>query len=161
MHSKIFQVSIQPIEVDDYCSSDDFYENNDFADYIGDVLEGDDRKACIGYLADTLKDLFAYDPNLETLTYKGEGAMEAFKKAWAACLHEEAAKVTADNILDLLPLIHVSRTCEETHLGTSYRFYIENYNGYAAPAIDLIEYVADKMKAGDKLYIGAVVGYHF
>ena len=79
-HSRIFQVGIQPIEVDDYATSSDFYENSDsFAHYIGDEQEGDDRKEDIRYLANKLKDLFALDDDGETLTYKGEVAMVAFK----------------------------------------------------------------------------------
>lgn len=160
-HSRIFQVSIQPIEVDDYATSSDFYDNcSDFAGYIDDEQEGDDRKEDIGDLADTLKDLFTLDENGETLTYKGEAAMASFKQAWAGRLREEADKVTADNILQWKPRYDVRRTCEDTHLRTSYRFYIDGWNGCAGPCDDLIEYVADKMKEGDKLYIGAVIDYH-
>lgn len=163
MHSRIFQVSIQPIEVDDYAVSSDFYDNSgDFADYIGDEKEGNDRKEDIGNLADTLKDLFTLDEDGETLTYKGETAMEAFKQAWADHLREEAAKVTADNILDWYSRYGVCAICEETHLYTNYRFKIENWNGdFADAASELISYVAAKMKEGDKLYIGAVIDYHF
>lgn len=161
-HSRIFQVSIQPIEVDGYATSSDFYENSgDFADYIGDEQEGDDRKEDIGDLADTLRDLFTLDEDGETLTYKGETAMAAFKQAWADRLREEAAKVTAENILEWMPRYDVRRTCEETHLRTSYRFYIDGWNDCADSCDDLIEYVADKMKEGDKLYIGAVIDYHY
>lgn len=161
MHSRIFQVSIQPIEVDDYAVSSDFYDNSgDFADRIGDEQEGGDRKNDIGRLADTLKDLFTLDEDGETLTYKGEAAMAAFKQAWADHLREEAAKVTADNILEWQPRYEVRRNCEETHLHTDYRFKIENWEDYAGPCNDLIEYVADKMKEGEKLYIGAVIDYH-
>lgn len=159
-HSRIFQVSIQPIEADDYATSSDFYENSDsFAEYIGDEQEGDDRKEDIRYLADELKDLFTLDEDGETLTYKGEVAMMAFKQAWSDRLQEEAANVTAENVLEWEPRYDVRRTCEETHLRTSYRFYIDGWIDYAGSCDDLIEYVAEEMKEGDKLYIGAVIDY--
>lgn len=162
MHSRIFQVSIQPIEVDDYAVSSDFYDNSgDFADYIGDEQEGGDRKEDIGHLADMLKDLFTLDEDGETLTYKGETAMMAFKQTWADRLHEESAKVTAENILDWYSRYKVCATSKETHLHTDYRFKIENWNGdFADTPAELISYAADKMKEGDKLYIGAVIDYH-
>jgi hypothetical protein len=162
-HSRIFQVSIQPIEVDDYAVSSDFYENSgDFADYIGDEQEGDDRKDDIGHLADTLRDLFTLDEDGEALTYKGETAMAAFKQAYADCLREEADKVTAENILEWQTRYEVRAISKETHLRTDYRFKIEDWNGdFADTPAELISYVADKMKEGEKLYIGAVIDYHY
>ena len=160
-HSRIFQVSNKRIDKDDYVEPDNFYENSgDFADYIGNEQEGGDRKEDIGYLADTLRDLFTLDTTGEALVYRGEEAMKAFKEAWAVCLREEAGKVTAENVLEWQPRYDVRRTCEETHLRTSYRFYIEEENGFAGPCDDLIEYAAS-MKQGDKLYIGAVIDYHY
>lgn len=161
-HSRIYQVNVRPISEDEYVGSDDFYENSDdFANYIGDEVEGDERKEDIKHLGETLKDLFSLDEDSETLTYKGESAMEAFKQAWADCLREEAAQVTAGNILEYRSRNQVRATCKETHLRTSYRFYIEDYNELAEAAATLIAYVSDKMKTGDKLYVGAVIDYHY
>lgn len=163
-HSRIFQVSIRPIEADDYAQSSDFYDNSgDFADYIGDEVEGDDRKEDIDYLAHELRDLFTPDePGGDTLTYRGEDAMEAFKQRWADAIKDAAGKVTAMNILDWHGRYDVKKVCEEAALNTSYRFKIEDWNGdYADTPAELVTYVASKMKKGDKLYVGAVIDYHY
>ena len=161
--SRIFQVSIQPIAVDDFAQSSDFYENSgDFADYIGDEQEGDERKEDVKHLAHTLRYLFTLDEGGDTLTYRGEKAMEAFKERWATAIGDAAGKVTAANILDWQLRYDVKRVCEEAALYTSYRFKIEDWNGdYADTPAELISYVASKMKEGDKLYIGAVIDYHY
>ncbi len=160
MHSSIYQVSIQPIEVDDYAKPDYFYDNsNDFADYIGEEWTGDNRKEDIKWLAHTLSDLFDLDETGEILVYKG--GMDVFKEKWTAAIHKAAEEVTDDNVLESMPRWYAKNVCEKTHLYSDYRFSIENWNDYPNPLDELIEYVADKMKPGDKLYIGAVIDFHF
>ena len=45
MHSNIYQISSKPICPDDYASPDMYYDNSsDFADYIGDAYEGEERE---------------------------------------------------------------------------------------------------------------------
>lgn len=163
-HSRIFQVSIRPIEADDYASPSDFYDNSgDFADYIGDEVEGDDRLEDIDNLAHKLIDLFTLDePGGDTLTYRGDDAMAAFTQRWAAAISDAAGKVTARNILDWQGRYDVKTVCEEAALNTSYRFKIEDWNGdYADTPAELVCYVASNMRKGDKLYIGAVIDFHY
>ena len=162
-HSRIYQIAKHPIGRDKYSESGDFYDNgHDFADYIGDEREGDDRKEDIEALADTVSDLFTLDKEHDALVYRGEDAMMAFRKAWADAIHKQAAEITADNVLDGTLRYHVRATCNETHLRTPRRVCIEDWNGYAGPMDDLVEYTAyEKLKAGDRLYIGAVIDYHY
>ena len=162
-HSRIFQVSIQPIEVDEYATPDNFYENSgDFADYIGDEVEGDKRKEEIRYLAEELEDLFDLSDDGNALVYKGADAMRKFKQEWADAIRKAAQEITADNVLESSPRWTVRSICEETHLQTSRRVSIEEWNGYAGPMDDLVEWIAyKKFKAGKKIYIGAVIDYHY
>jgi len=163
-HSKIFQISSKRIDNDDYASSSDFYDNSsDFADYIGDEEEDDDRRECIERLADTLEDLFTLGDDGESLVYKGEDAMKAFLAEWADAIRQKAQEVTAATVLDSMRRWELEKLCEETHLRTGYRVHIEEWNGgCAGPMDDLIEWVSDlKMKAGDVIYIGAVIDYHY
>lgn len=143
--------------------SSDFYDNSsDFADYIGDELDGSERREDIGYLADVLSDIFDFDKRSRVLVYKGEKAMKKFKGEWAAAIREKAEVLTADNILDWMARYQVEKLCRKTHLDISYRFSIVDWaEGVDEPMEDLICFVAQKMKKGDKLYVGAVIDYHF
>ena len=163
MHSRIFQVSLQPVKKEDYAVSSDFYDNSsDFADYIGDELDGTERMENIGYLAEVLSDIFDFNKRSRVLVYKGEEAMKKFKEAWAAAIREKAEVLTADTILDWYKRYQVEKLCRKTHLDTCYRFCIVDWcDGVAEPMEDLISFVAERMKQGDKLYVGAVIDYHF
>lgn len=163
-HSRIYQVSSKRIAKDDYASPDDFYENSgDFADYIGDRIDDEeDRKEDIRHLAETLSDLFDLSDDGNALVYKGDEAMKKFKQDWADAIRKAAQEITADNVLESSPRWKVRFICNETHLQTSRRVNIEEWNGYAGPMDDLIEWVAyKKFKAGKKIYIGAVIDYHY
>lgn len=163
-HSRIYQVSSKRIAKYDYATPDDFYENSgDFADYIGDRIDDkDDRKEDIRHLAETLSDLFDLSDDGNALVYKGDEATKKFKQDWADAIRKAAQEITADNILELSPRWKVRTICNETHLMTSRRVNIEEWNGYAGPMDDLIEWVAyKKFKAGKKIYIGAVIDYHY
>ena len=162
-HSRIYQVSSRPVKKDDYVSPECFYDNSsDFADYIGDRQEGYDRKDDIKDLAELLDDLFTLDEKRNALVYKGEEALQKFKEAWAAAIRKAAREITADNVLESAPRWNVRSICSETHLQTPRRVHIEEWNGCAGPIDDLIEWLTcQKFKAGKKLYIGAVIDYHY
>ena len=163
MHSRIFQVSLQPVKKEDYAVSSDFYDNSsDFADYIGDEIDGSERRENIGRLAKVLSDIFDFDKRSRVLVYKGEEAMKKFKEAWAAAIREKAEVLTADNIINWDVRYQVEKLCRKTHLDTCYRFCIVDwFDSVAEPMEDLIGFVDQKMKKGDKLYVGAVIDYHF
>lgn len=155
MHSKIYQVSLEPISEDEYASPSDFYDNSsDFADYIGDEVEGDERKDSIDYLAEELSDVFDLDADNDALVFKG---LDKFKQQWMSAIREKAAAVTEENILEWRPRYMLEQVCRETHIESSRRFSINV--GVAYPMSDLIELVAS-MKPGQRLYIGAVIDYH-
>ena len=162
-HSKIFQIGSKPVKEEDYESPEEFYENShDFADYIGYEMTGDDRRECIEYLAERLSDLFTLDKKRYALVYKGEEALQKFKEEWAAAIRKAALEITPDNLLESSPRWQMRSICRETHLMSSYRVSIEEWNGCAGPLGDLIEWVAySKFKAGKKLYVGAVIDYHY
>ena len=162
MHSRIYQVSSKRLTKDEWEYPEDFYENSgDFADYIGDRVEDSDlRKEQIGYLAKSLADLFDLDKSGRALVFKG--GLDKFKKAWADAIREAAMKVTEDNVLDWRFRYDVRAICRETHLQSSYRLHIMEWNGHAGPMSDLIEWIScEKFKPGKKIYIGAIIDYHY
>jgi len=162
MHSNIYQIGNKPIDKEDYQSPETYYDNSgDFADYIGDEFEGEEREEAIGYLADLLKDVFEYKGGGE-FRYKGKEAMEEFKQAWVAGIKAMADKLTADNLFKNYLLFNLRCITEETHLGTSYRVDIAGWaEGAAYPFGELFKYAASQLKEGDRIYVGAIIDYHY
>ena len=162
MHSNIYQISNKPIDKEDYQSPETYYDNSgDFSDYIGDEITGEDRKDALGYLADLLKDVFRQvRPGI--YAYKGEEAMQAFKQAWADELRRMAGLLTPDNLFKDQNLYKIRKVTEETHLGTRYRVDIADWaEGVAYPFGELFEYAASQLKQGDRIYVGAIIDYHY
>lgn len=156
MHSKIYQISTSPIE-DDFLTPSSLYDNSsDFADYIGDEYPEKERLEAAECLAEILPELFNYVGE-GTLVYKG---MNNFLQDWADEIKRQASEMTADNILKDIRLFKLSKLTDATHRGLYSRFYIEDWNGLAGPASDLIEFLARK-KEGTLLYVGAVIDFHF
>ena len=162
MHSKIIQVSSKPISEDEYKTSEDFYESHEpWADYIGDeVTDEQERHDCIKHVANLLDGVFKLNCD-DTLTYLGDDALRKFLNEWADELRRMAGQLTADNILRDQNLWKVRHCCTDTHKGTAYRFYIEEWNGWAGPFEDMIDFASSQLKKGDRIYIGAVIDYHY
>lgn len=162
MHSKIYQIGNKPIDKEDYASPMDYYDNSgDFADYIGDRYNNEDRKEAIEYLADLLKDVFEHKGGGE-FRYKGSEAMEKFKQAWADELRRMAGLLTPENLFKNQRLFNIRQVTEDTHLGTSYRVDIADWcGGIAYPFGELFEYAASQLKKNDRIYVGAVIDYHY
>lgn len=162
MHSKIYQISNKPIDKEDYQSPETYWDNSgDFADYIGDEYEDEDRDEAIEYLADLLKDVFEHKGGGE-FRYKGKEAMEKFKQAWADELRRQAGLLTPENLFRDQNLYKIRKVTEETHLSTSYRVDIADWaEDVAYPFGELFEYAASQLKKNDRIYVGAVIGYHY
>lgn len=155
MHSKIFQISISPIT--NLLTPSALYDNSEFADYIGDVMEGKERLGCIENLVATLSENFDYDRQSDTLIFKGMGS---FLNEWANAIKEKTETITADNILSWDSISKIGRMASDTHKFLSERFYIEDYNGFAEPAYDLFAFLSN-FEEGTRLYIGSVIDYHY
>ncbi len=162
MHSKIYQISSQPISKEDYASPSDFYDNSgDFADYIGDEVLGEERENYIGWFAVSVKDVFTAVGD-GVLVYKGKEALHEFKQKWADRIKEMANELTADNLLTELRLFSLREVTERTHVDISYRVTIEDWcGGVAYPFGELFEWANSQLKEGDHIYIGAIIDYHY
>lgn len=162
MHSCIFQVGTKPISEDNFYKPEYLYENSsDFADYIGDEYTEEKRADCIKDLAKELEEIFTLDEKELFFTKKDKASFDKFLEKWAKAIKDSAAKIDKSSVLRGTSRYKVESACNETHLMSSFRFVIEDYNGgYAAPMSELIEYVSD-MRKGRKIYIGAVIDYHF
>lgn len=155
MHSKIFQLGSKPISEENYMQPD-YYDASSFADYIGTEVTDDARKDYIESISRQLNEIFDLDG--EALVYKGN--IDGFIKNWYADIRQKAEDLDETQVNTIQ--LHVLKSAiDRTHIDTAYRAYIEEWNGWAGPISDLINYVAKKMKVGDRLYIGSIIDYHY
>ena len=161
-HSNIYQISRKPIDEDDYKTSSEYYDNSsDFADYIGDELKGERRDKAISELAELIKDVFEYIGD-GVFVYRGKRSMQYFMQDWADEIRHLTEELTGDNITKNQRLFHISQVTEETHLCSDYRVdLVEWCNGVANPLGELFEFADYKLRKGCKLYVGAVIDYHY
>lgn len=162
MHSNIYQIGNKPLCPDEYSDSETYYDNSgDFADYIGDAYEGEEREEKIKNFAGIIEDVFAYNGGGK-FEYKGKEAMRKFKQQWIDELQSKVAALTPDNLFKEQNLFHIEQLRKETHLSASSRVDIENWTGGVAyPLGELFEWADRKLKKGDRFYIGAVIDYHW
>ena len=162
MHSNIYQISSRPISEDEYASPSRYYENSDdFADYIGDAYEGEEREEKIKNFAGVIEDVFTYKGGGE-FVYKGKVAMRKFKQAWIDILQRKVASLTTGNLFKEQNLFFVGQLTKETHLYVSSRVDIAEWCGDCAyPLGELFEWADSQLKKGDRFYIGAVIDYHY
>lgn len=162
MHSNIYQISSRPISEDEYASPSRYEENfGDFADYIGDAYEGEEREDEIENFVGIIEDVFAYKGGGE-FEYKGKEAMRKFKQAWIGELQSKVAVLTPANLFKAQSLFCLRQLTENTHLDVSSRVDIAEWCGDCAyPLGELFEWADSQLKKGDRFYIGAVIDYHW
>lgn len=157
MHSKIYQIGLRPVNVDDYVHPDEFYENSsDFADYIGDEYPEKERLEAAECLAETIPELFDYVGD-GALRYKGMGT---FLLDWTKEIKRQANEMTAESVLEDARRYKMSYIMSRTHLDIELRFYIEDWSGCAEPFGEFVKYLST-IKDGARLYVGAVIDFHF
>lgn len=162
MYSNIYQISRSPISEDEYASPSRYYDNSgDFADYIGDAYEGEEREERIRNFASIIEDVFAYKGGGE-FVYKGYEAMQKFKQAWIDELRSKVDALHITNLLCFPFLFNIRQLTEKTHLDSSSRVDIDGWGGDCAyPLAELYEWADFEFKTGDRFYIGAVIDYHW
>lgn len=156
MHAKIFQIGTNSISEEEYVEPKLFCESSYcFADYVGDIITGQAREESIKSMVHTLG-VFDYDGT--SLVYKGS---DQFVKDWSNEIKNKAKSIDWSSSNYNLELHEMSRLLHETHKESTSRFFIEEWNGWAGPASDIIDFVRKHLQIGDKLYIGAVIDYHY
>ena len=157
MHDYIFQIATEPIsedaKVEPICYED--YETV-FADYIGEALGEAARLKAITDLAKSFSPLF--DLEDDVLIVKDP---DAFILENIMLIKHRASILSIDrkNLFGILDSI--SKSIEKTHKQIDSRFFINEWNGWAGTAFDLIEFIRFCCKKGTKLYVGSVVEFHY
>lgn len=162
MHSTIFQLSTSPIPEEDWVNPEHFFEEQGWNfDYVDDkTLDSQEKEERIANLCSHLSEFFEYNGNDE-IVFKGIDAN--FLKKWARAINVKAFAVDEDNVLQYGIRRDIDRVLTQTHKEEDCRFYIPEWDGgeKSHPIVGLISWLADYVKVGSKLYVGAAIDFHF
>lgn len=166
MHSRIFQISKNPIKKEDYFSADRYYagEHEHFVDTIADYVDDDTNrnsdiqwlKECLGSIVDFNTDengntLFTINNKLDYFQNK----FTEFKK-----LLQQLENITLEdfagygNMKIKLQMYRIQESYSD-----KYDFYMDD-NHENLGLVPLDEFLRS-VNEGDTFYIGASVDYHF
>ena len=156
MHSYIYQVRTAPLSENDILDSDNIKEGESvFLDYTYDIEESERETAIKKLVEQTLpKGMFSLNPDM-TLTYNGGFPM--WKKSYFDSVMKVTMSITPANVMDEYGTMRVLKRSFLNPFNTANLF--ECGETTAEKSIELMRVVANLSK-GDKLYFGAVIGYH-
>lgn len=154
MHSRIFQVSKEPIRKEDWIEEDRYYDGfvSSVAEYVETVGDPEEDYDWLG----TSKGL---EVDLETKTLKIVSKEEYFKGAYNNFKEqvEKCSEVSLEDFISgrtALNVFRISQSYEDDH-----GFYIDdNGENYGITTLDDFVRCAPE---GDVFYLGAVTDYHF
>lgn len=152
MHNYIFQLSVSPINADEFITESSFEpsEIDDFADYLQephcDLSEAYDEFPFRGTM-------FTRDG--DKLIHKG--CNEVFR-TWHKALCQEMGKLSEEGLKDGMNTWRVKNLLDEPF--TRDRFYLNEY-GYPMDSSEFLQYCANNLKEGDTLYLGGVLDFHW
>ncbi len=160
MHSTIYQISTEPIAERDILRIDHIVAGEMAS--ISYVCENNEegRKFDIKCLVEHLlpKGMFTLSDD-NSLIYNGGFTM--WKKTHFENIKALSAQLTQANVMKWSGPVGQLKKAISNPLGTAALFVTEFYGGggTAECSSDLMDMVS-KLKKGDKLYLGAILGYH-
>lgn len=160
MHSTIFQLSISPIEREDYLRLDNVEAGEMVS--VGYLYEGTPESTAndILHLVEYVlpKGMFTFNAD-NSLTYNG--GINKWRRYYLDLILTKAKAITPQNIMEYIGPKYQLEKAIFNPLGTEMLFVTESYQGggVAERSAELMRMVSGLQK-GDKIYIGAVYGYH-
>jgi len=160
MHSTIYQISTEPIAEKDYLRIDNIVAGEMASiSYVSENNE-DGRKFDIKCLVEHIlpKGMFTFSDD-NSLTYNGGFTM--WRKSHFDNIKGLSAQLTPANVMKWSGPIGQLKKAIVNPLGTDSLFVTEFYGGAgtAECSADLMDIVSE-LKKGDRLYLGAILGYH-
>ena len=160
MHSRIFQISTEPIDKENYLNEDTLQQGDgSFYDYCSEI-DKEDRKEDIANLVNHAlpKGMFELISD-DTMRYNG--GIEQWKEEYVANIKKRANALTADNMLEWGSTYYLKQAVENP-LDVAYHFYLDGdgCQSFAEQSFAFMEFVCT-LEVGTILYIGGVVDYHF
>lgn len=162
MHSIIYQISNRPIAKEDAVCMDNIMPG-DFVslDYYYDLSE-EECKDEIRRLAEHIlpKGMFTVNADGKTLTY--HGGFSAWSKSYIDNIRAKAEDVDESNVMQWIGPAYQLQKAVVNPLGTDRLFITDFYrrSGTAEHSRELMSLVKE-LQAGEQLYVGAVIGFHF
>lgn len=154
MHSKVFQISTERIEKENYLDENTLY-GQDFFDYCMDCSERQRQEAIDALCHHILpKGMFTLAGD-SILRY--EGGADKAKQEWVERIRAKAELVTEENVLQYIGAAYQLKKEIENPFNTYSRFYID---GVVEQSEELLRIVCG-LEPGTLLFIGGVIDYHF
>ena len=159
MHSRIYQISINPIHKYDYIDESNYYDHwftNSVADYVnGDTDRADDiewLKSCY----DNSGLSFGADENGEYFIVEDKTKYFADKLETFQANLKELSAITLDDFAISKYDMQMYRLKEAYE--DKYGFYVDDDGGWGMNTLDACIRYSEN---GTKYYIGATIDYHF
>ena len=160
MHSRIYQISKTPVDMDDYIDEEKYYDHW-FTNSVADYVDGDtDRDDDIEWLKDCYEKKglsFGQDDNgeyfiVEDKTKFFEANFEKFQKEL-----KELSEKTLDDFMsgESNMSLYRLKSSYDDELG----FYVDDRNEYHG--VVTFDRFMRCSTVGEKYYIGATIDYHF
>ncbi len=162
MHSTIYQIAERPILPDEYVGADNV-EAADMTmiDYCQEVSK-EERAELIKALVERIlpAGMFSLNPDGESLTYKG--GFTEWSREYAATLHEKAAAIDETNLFKYVGPVYRLQKAIANPLATDALFItsIAGDSCFADRSRELMRLIGN-LQIGARLYIGAILDYHF
>jgi len=160
MHSTIYQIGIKPIAENDYLRIDNIVADEMASiSYVCENTE-DGRNFDIKHLVEHIlpKGMFTISDD-NALTYNG--GFNMWEKSHFDNIKALSAQLTPANVMKWSGPIGQLKKAIVNPLGTAALFVTEFYGGAgtAECSADLMDIVSE-LKKGDRLFLGAILGYH-
>lgn len=157
MHSRIFQISREPINKDEYISEADYYDSGfigEIADYVSDYTDRDDDIELIKARLEGVADF-----NGDSFTIKNQ--RKYFEKKFSNFLEtiEDISLLTFEDFCTDESDFSYKMYKLESAYRDKFKFYINDNGEYAGT--EPIDDFMRRAKNGDVFYIGATLDYHF
>lgn len=162
MHDVIYQIGLDPIPEEGYVDIDLIDEGEFVSIDYSFELDDETRESAIEVLANNIlpKGMFSLDKAECSLTYMG--GLNKWKQSHIDNLIKTVKTLNTGNVLKYIGPLHEIQKSLMNPLNTTSIFVMDTdgKSGVAENSGDLMR-MLDYLKIGDKLYIGAVFGYHY
>lgn len=154
MHSRIFQISKNPIDEDSYLEESRYYDNfvGGIADYVDTIGYPDEDYKWLGGMKG-----ITVDPDKKTLTI--DSKVEYFKKKYETFIKQtdDLSHLSIDDFITNkadYDIYIAANTYEE-----KYEFYVDDDGEYFG--LVSLDHLLRSSKDGDMYHLGAVFDYHY
>lgn len=157
MHSYIIQIDCKPISRENYISEDIAF-NSEFVDYSYEISP-EEREELLKSLTEIFHAGIFEIKDHDALVYTG--GIEEWKKDWIEKIIDDVERLTPETVFQFPNLYNLENHVKNS-LETDILFVLQCWTGDCiVRSTEFMEYVNTKMKVGDAIYIGNVLGYHF